>query len=126
MDDLLRQSDFVVLATPLTPETTNMITAKQLALMKPTATLVNVSRGLLVNHDDLATALQNGTIRGAALDVTYPEPLPRDHPLLKLDNVIITPHVASATEKTRLKMMQLAIENLLAGLQGEKLPCGVN
>ena len=126
MDDLLRQSDFVLLAVPVTPDTTNMITAKQLALMKPTATLVNISRGLLVNHEDLAIALQDGTIRGAALDVTHPEPLPRDHPLLKLDNVTLTPHVGSGTEQTRVKMMQLGIENLLAGLKGEKLPCGVN
>ena len=124
--DLLPQSDFVVLCTPLTSETTHMITAKELSLMKPTATLVNIARGGVVNHDDLTYALQNGVIKAAALDVTEPEPLPRDHPLLKMSNVTFTPHFGSATAKTRMKMMEVVVMNLRAGLKGEKLPFGVN
>ncbi|KAL9954995.1 hypothetical protein ACROYT_G042588 [Oculina patagonica] len=126
LKDLLRQSDFVVLCTPLTNETTNMITAREFSLMKPTATLVNISRGGVVNHTDLTNALQNGVIRAAALDVTEPEPLPRDHPLLKLSNVTFTPHFGSATADTRMKMMEVVMMNLKAGLKGEKLPFGVN
>ena len=94
--------------------------------MKPTATLVNISRGEVVNHTDLANALQNGVIRAAALDVTEPEPLPRDHPLLKLSNVTLTPHVGSATASTRMKIMEVGLKNLKAGLEGKKLPFGVN
>ena len=126
LDDLLSQSDFVMLCTPLTPETTNMITARVLSLMKPTATLVNIAPGGLVNHTDLTNALQNGVIRAAALDVTEPEPLPRDHPLLNLPNVTFTPHSGSATASTRMKMMEVVVMNLKAGLKGEKLPFGVN
>ena len=103
-----------------------MITARELALMKPTATLVNIARGGLVNHTDLTNALQNGVIRAAALDVTEPEPLPRDHPLLKLPNVTLTPHCGSATASTRMKMMEVVLMNLKAGLNGEKLPFGLN
>ena len=94
--------------------------------MKPTATLVNIARGGVVNHDDLTDALKNGVIRAAALDVTEPEPLPRDHPLLKMANVTLTPHFGSATANTRMKMMELAVMNLRAGLNGEQLPFGVN
>lgn len=126
LDDLLYQSDFVVLCTPLTSETTNMITTRELSMMKPTATLINISRGGVVNHTDLTNALQNGVIRAAALDVTEPEPLPRDHPLLKLSNVTLTPHFGSATAGTRMKMMEAILMNLKAGLIGEKLPFGLN
>ena len=115
-----------MLCTPLTSETKDMITAKELSLMKPTATLVNIARGGVVNHADLTNALQTGVIKAAALDVTEPEPLPRDHPLLKLPNVIITPHFGTATENTRMKVMEVAVMNLKAGLKGEKLPFGVN
>ena len=124
--DLLSQSDFVVLCTPLTSETKDMITAKELSLMKPTATLVNIARGGVVNHADLTNALQTGVIKAAALDVTEPEPLPRDHPLLQLPNVIIVPHFGTATANTRMKIMEVAVMNLKAGLKGEKLPFGVN
>jgi len=103
-----------------------MITAKELSLMKSTATLVNIARGGAVIHDDLTYALQTGVIKAAALDVTDPEPLPRDHPLLKLPNVTITPHFGSATANTRMKMMEVIVMNLKAGLKGEKLPFGVN
>ena len=89
--------------------------------MKPTAALVNVARGGVVDHDALADALKAGTIRAAALDVTEPEPLPRDHPLLRLDNLTIVPHLGSATEETRRKMAEVSVENLFAGLEGRPL-----
>ena len=90
--------------------------------MKPTATLINVGRGGTVNHDDLTAALQNGVIRGAALDATEPDDLPKDHPLFKMQNVIITPHIASYTESTFLKVFTAALDNLKAGIKGEELP----
>jgi len=94
--------------------------------MKPTATLVNVARGPVIDQDALAAALAERRIHAAALDVTDPEPLPRDHPLLRLENVIITPHLGSATEETRRKMAENSIENLFAGLEGGELPFRVN
>jgi len=103
-----------------------MITAKELSLMKPTATLVNITRGGVINRFDLTNALQTGVIKAAALDITDPEPLPRAHPLLKLPNVIITPHFGTAAANTRMKLMEIALMNLKAGLKGEKLPFGVN
>lgn len=124
-DELLAGSDYLVLTVPLTPETTRCVGGRELARMKPTAALVNVARGAVVDTDALTEALRNRTIRAAALDVTDPEPLPRDHPLLKLDNVIITPHLGSATEETRRRMAELSVDNLLAGLAGRPLPCQV-
>lgn len=121
LPDLLNQSDFVVLVTPLTPATRNLIGAPQLRQMKSSAILVNVARGGVVDHDALLTALREGWIHAAALDVTEPEPLPRDHPLLALDNLVITPHLGSATKQTRAKMAQRGIDNLLRGLNGEAL-----
>lgn len=94
--------------------------------MKSTATLVNIARGGIVNQTDLSKALQSGVIRAAAMDVTDPEPLPGDHPLLKLPNVIITPHMGSATVYTRMKMMEVVLMNLKSGLNGEKLPFRFN
>jgi glyoxylate reductase len=125
-DELLSTADYIVLTVPLTPETRGYIGRAELARMKPTATLVNVARGAVVDKDALADALSSRRIYAAALDVTDPEPLPRDHPLLKLDNVIITPHLGSATEETRRKMAELSIENLFAGLEGRELPFRVN
>ncbi|NXK39756.1 GRHPR reductase, partial [Piprites chloris] len=122
IDDLLQQSDFVLLAVNLTPETHKLIGKRELELMKPTATLINISRGLVVDQDALVEALQNKVIKAAALDVTYPEPLPRDHPLLKLKNVIITPHIGSATKKTRRIMMEEMTESIQAGLAGLPIP----
>ncbi|KAF2980523.1 hypothetical protein EK904_006337 [Melospiza melodia maxima] len=122
IDDLLQQSDFVLLAATLTPQTHKMIGKRELELMKPTATLINISRGLIVDQDALVEALQNKVIKAAALDVTYPEPLPRDHPLLKLKNVIITPHIGSATKKTRWVMMEEMAESIEAGLAGLPIP----
>ncbi|KAI9539992.1 hypothetical protein NQZ68_001925 [Dissostichus eleginoides] len=122
MDDLLKESDFVVLAVNLSPETTGLISTRELNLMKPTATLVNVSRGRVVDQDALVKALQSETILAAALDVTYPEPLPRDHPLLGLPNVLITPHVGTDTFSTSRKIVQRMVENAVAVLKGQSIP----
>ncbi len=125
LDDLLAQSDFVTLNMPMTPETRHMIGRRELTLMKPTAILVNAARGGVVDHDALVEALQNSGIWAAGLDVTDPEPLPRDHPLLGMDNVVIAPHLGSATRKTRIGMVTRTIENLIAGLTGQDLPSRV-
>nr|XP_051696398.1 glyoxylate/hydroxypyruvate reductase B [Oryctolagus cuniculus]XP_051696399.1 glyoxylate/hydroxypyruvate reductase B [Oryctolagus cuniculus]XP_051696400.1 glyoxylate/hydroxypyruvate reductase B [Oryctolagus cuniculus]XP_051696401.1 glyoxylate/hydroxypyruvate reductase B [Oryctolagus cuniculus]XP_051696402.1 glyoxylate/hydroxypyruvate reductase B [Oryctolagus cuniculus] len=122
MEDLLRQSDFVMLALRLTPETRGLLGRRELALMKPTAVLVNISRGLLVDQDALVEALQTGVIHAAALDVTHPEPLPRDHPLRGLKNVILTPHMGSATHQARRQMMEDLVESVLAALSGLPIP----
>ncbi|KAM6275357.1 putative 2-ketogluconate reductase isoform 2-T2 [Spheniscus humboldti] len=125
MEDLLQQSDFVMLVVNLTPETHKLIGKKELGLMKPTATLVNISRGAVIDQDALVEALQNKVIRAAALDVTYPEPLPRDHPLLKLNNIIITPHIGTATVQATCMMAEEAIANMLAVLKGQPIPSEV-
>jgi glyoxylate reductase len=121
LGELLRESDFVSLHAPLTSETRHMIDAKALGLMKSTAILVNTARGPLVDQGALYEALSEGTIGGAALDVTEPEPMPADDPLLSLRNVIVTPHIASASVATRSRMAMLAVENLLEALTG-RLP----
>lgn len=120
-DELLTTADYVVLTVPLTPETRGLIGRAELARMKPTAALINVARGPVVDTAALTEALEHRTIRMAALDVTDPEPLPRDHPLLTLDNVVITPHLGSATEETRRRMAEVSVENLMRGLAGEGL-----
>jgi glyoxylate reductase len=120
-DELLATADYVVLTVPLTPETRGLIGREGLARMKPTAILVNIARGPVVDTDALTEALTARRIFAAALDVTDPEPLPRDHPLLRLDNVIIAPHLGSATEETRQRMAEVSIENLTAGLAGRPL-----
>lgn len=122
LDDLLATSDFVMLCCPLTAETRAIINAATLRKMKPTATLVNIARGGVVDTPALYEALRDGTIAAAGLDVTEPEPLPREHPLLKLDNVVIAPHLGSATIETRRRMAEMSIDNLRAGLAGEPLP----
>ncbi len=121
LDDLLRESDYVMLTCPLTSETQNLINVETLARMKPTATLVNVARGAVVDTQALYEALRDGVIGGAALDVTEPEPLPRDHPLLQLDNLTLVPHLGSATVETRREMARLSVENLSLGLDGKPL-----
>jgi glyoxylate reductase len=123
---LLQQADFISLHTPLSEETRNLIDAKELALMKRSAVLVNTARGEIVNPDALYLALSSQQIAAAALDVTYVEPIPSDSPLLNLDNIIITPHIGSASLKTRTKMAKMAVENLIAGLIGKELPNCVN
>ncbi|XP_044514050.1 probable 2-ketogluconate reductase [Gracilinanus agilis] len=126
LDELLQQSDFVMLLLRLTPETHNMIGKRELGLMKSSAYLINIGRGQLVDQDALVEALQTGIIKAAALDVTYPEPLPRSHPLLKLKNVILTPHIGSATVQSRRVMMEDMVESLLAALNGLPIPNEVN
>ncbi|MCU0878468.1 MAG: D-glycerate dehydrogenase [Pirellulaceae bacterium] len=120
-DELLATSDFVMLTCPLTDATRGIIGREALARMKPTAILVNISRGPVVDMAALTAALTQRTIYAAALDVTDPEPLPRDHPLLALDNLVIAPHLGSATHETRQKMAEISVENLLRGLAGQPL-----
>jgi glyoxylate reductase len=122
LPDLLQRSDYVTLNLPLTAETRGIIGRAQLQQMRPTAWLINVARGGVVDHAALLEALEGGWIAGAALDVTEPEPLPRDHPLLHMDNAIIAPHLGSATRQTRRAMAQLTVDNLKAGLAGLPLP----
>ncbi|MFL5680765.1 MAG: NAD(P)-dependent oxidoreductase, partial [Chloroflexota bacterium] len=125
-EQLLARADFVSLHVNLTPETTHLINAEALRSMKKTAVLVNTSRGPVVDGAALHDALKRGDIAAAALDVTDPEPLPADDPLLSLDNCLVVPHIASASRATRGKMAQMAAANLLAGLRGERLPTPVN
>jgi len=120
--ELLERADAVSLHVPLTPETRHLIDAAALERMKPTALLVNTARGGVVDQDALARALHDGTIAGAALDVTDPEPLPPDHPLLDAPNLVVLPHIGSATHKARQGMADVAVDNLLAGLAGDPLP----
>lgn len=126
LETLLRESDFISLHTVLSPETRHLINRDTLALMKPSAILVNTSRGPVVDGQALYEALKAKKIFAAALDVTDPEPLPMDSPLLELDNLVIAPHIASASKPTRDKMSLMAAENLLAGLNGQRLPTCVN
>jgi len=126
LEELLAQSDFVSLHVNLTPETRGLINAEKLGWMKSTAVLVNTSRGPVVDPRALADALRAGTIFAAGLDVTDPEPIPADDPLLSLDNCLVVPHIASASSATRAKMAEMAAANLLAGLRGERLPTPVN
>ena len=114
--------DSITLHVPLLPETRGLIDESALRQMKPAAILVNTSRGPVVNMGALYRALSEGWIGGAALDVTDPEPLPPDHPLYTLANCLILPHIGSATRGTRKRMAELACENLLAGLGGQRLP----
>jgi glyoxylate reductase len=126
LDELLAQSDFVSLHCPLLPETYHLIDEVALRQMKPTAILVNAARGPVVDTDALVRALREGWIAAAALDVTDPEPLPSDHPLVNLPNCIVVPHIGSATIASRNLMATRAAENLLAGLRGQRLPYCVN
>ncbi|MEO7295010.1 MAG: D-glycerate dehydrogenase [Candidatus Limnocylindria bacterium] len=126
MDELLRESDFISLHVNLTDETHHLIDADALRSMKPTAVLVNTSRGPVVDPEALAAALSEGGIFAAGLDVTEPEPLPADHPLVQLPNCVVVPHIASASRVTRDRMAEMAADNLLAGLRGERLPTPVN
>lgn len=126
LETLLRESDFVSLHTVLNEETRHLINRDTLALMKPSAILINTSRGPVVDGQALYEALKANQIFAAALDVTDPEPLPMDSPLLELDNVVIAPHIASASKPTRDKMSLMAAQNLLAGVNGQRLPNCVN
>jgi len=122
LEDLLARADFVSLHCPLTAETRHLIDARALGRMRSGAILINTARGAIVDPVALRDALGAGTITGAALDVTDPEPLPENDPLLTAPNLIITPHIGSATHSAREKMAELAVENLLAGLAGRPMP----
>ena len=120
--DLLERADFVSVHCPLTPETHHLIDAPALHRMKPTAILINTTRGGVVDQEALQRALYDGVIGGAALDVTDPEPLPPDDPLFTAPHLIVVPHIGSATRHARERMADLAVENLLAALAGEPMP----
>ena len=122
LEELLDRSDHVIICTRLDDSTRGLIGADELARMRRTAYLVNIARGPIVDTDALVSALRKGEIAGAGLDVTDPEPLPGDHPLLELDNCLVVPHIGSASVRTRTEMARLAIENLIAGLEGRNLP----
>ncbi len=123
---LLRRSDFVSIHVPLNKETRHLIGTGELSAMKPTAILVNTARGAVVDQEALYEALRRKQILAAALDVTDPEPMSPDDPLLKLDNVLVTPHIGTQTEETGLNMSLMAAQNLIAGLKGESMPNCVN
>jgi glyoxylate reductase len=122
LDELLAQADFVSLHAPLTAATKGLIGERELALMKPTAVLVNTARGGLVQTAALERALRDGVIAAAGLDVTDPEPLPGDHPLLTAPNLVVVPHIGSASHRTREAMADMAVDNLLAALAGDRMP----
>jgi glyoxylate reductase len=121
-EQLLAEADYVSLHAPLTPETRHMMGAPEFRRMKNTAYLVNTARGGVVDQVALREALEQGEIAGAGLDVTDPEPLPKDDPLLSAPNLLVVPHVGSATIRTRSRMADMAVDNLLAALAGEAMP----
>jgi lactate dehydrogenase-like 2-hydroxyacid dehydrogenase len=121
-DQLLAQSDMVLICCSLSSKTTNLFDARAFSLMKSNAILINTSRGHIVDEKALVDALKSGLIRGAGLDVMRTEPLPLDDPLLSLDNVVLLPHIGSASYETRLEMAKLTAENVKAGLAGGDLP----
>lgn len=125
-ETLLRASDFISLHTPLTPDTRHLINSEAFSKMKSNAVLINTARGPVVDPEALYETLREKRIFGAGLDVTETEPLPLNSPLLTLDNIVIVPHIASASSATRDKMSLMAAQNLIAGLKGERLPNCVN
>ena len=126
LSELLARSDHIIVAVPLSEDTRHMFDAAAFAAMKSTATLVNISRGATVDTDALVHALRHGEIAAAGLDVTEPEPLPADHPLATLPNAFVIPHLGSSTERTRVAMARLAVDNVAAALAGRPLPATVN
>jgi glyoxylate reductase len=126
IEELLEQSTVVTLHCPLTDQTRGLIDADALRRMRDDAYLVNTARGPVVDTAALGEALEQGWIAGAALDVTDPEPLPADHPLLRAPNLVVAPHLGSASHETRAEMADIAVDNLLAGLSGEPLPHPAN
>jgi glyoxylate reductase len=126
LPELLGRSDFVSVHTPLNADTRGLLAAAEFALMKPNGILINTARGQVIDQEALIAALQTGTIGGAALDVADPEPLPLDSPLFALPNVIITPHIGSASLATRSRMAEMAARNIIAALAGETPPNAVN
>ncbi|MEE4145748.1 MAG: D-glycerate dehydrogenase [Halieaceae bacterium] len=126
LDELLQRSDFVSVHLALTPDTRDLLDADKIALMKPTAVLVNTARGGIVNEHALADALADGRLFAAGVDVFEREPVPADNALLGLPNVVVTPHIGSATLRTRARMADIAVGNALAALRGQAMPCCVN
>ena len=124
-DELLKTADFILVTVPLTPETKGMFGKEQFDAMKQGVRFINIARGKIVDTDALYEALASKKVAYAALDVTDPEPLPSDHKLLTLDNITVTPHIATSTVETRDAMAKLAAENIIAGLKGEPLPAEV-
>ena len=122
LDELLEQSDFVTLNCPLTEETHGLIGSREIGRMKPTAVLVNAARGPVWDQQAVLEALRAERLHAAATDVTDPEPLPRDHPLLAQENLVIFPHLGSATRQTRDAMSSMSVDNLVAGLEGREVP----
>ena len=120
LDEVLRAADFICVVLPLSPETEKLVGAREFALMRPQAIFINGSRGRIVDEAALIEALQQRKIHGAGLDVFEREPLPADSPLLAMPNVVALPHIGSATHETRLAMARLAVDNLIAGLDGER------
>lgn len=125
-ETLLRESDVLSLHAALTPETAGQFNAAAFAQMKPGAIFINTARGAMHNEQDLLAALQQNIIWGAGLDVTNPEPMDKNNPLLEMPNVAVLPHIGSATVEARNGMARMAVENVIAGLKGEVLPYGVN
>ncbi|XP_054261208.1 glyoxylate reductase/hydroxypyruvate reductase-like isoform X2 [Macrosteles quadrilineatus] len=122
LDELLKKSDFIFLTVPSNKDSKGLIDKNAFKKMKNTAILINSARGDVINQDDLVMALENKEIGGAGLDVTQPEPLPVDHKLLKFDNVVVTPHISSATFQAREKMAVLAAENIICALENKVMP----
>ena len=126
LSTLLSQSDFITLHINLNPSSHHLIGREELGIMKPTAYLINTARGGIVDSEALYDALKFRQIAGAAIDVFETEPIPAHHPILELDNLIITPHIASASKQTRARMAMIAVNNVIAGINGEHLPHCVN
>jgi glyoxylate reductase len=126
LEALLRGSDFVSVHVALTQETRNLLDADRIALMRPGAVLVNTARGGIVDEHALAAALASGELFAAGVDVFEREPVPADNPLLRLSNVVATPHIGSATTQTRIRMADMAVDNMIAALEGRVMPCCVN
>ncbi|CAO3586728.1 unnamed protein product [Absidia cylindrospora] len=124
-DNLLKNSDYITVCSALTPETQDMFDYTAFSKMKPTAVFVNTARGGIVKQDDLVRALEDGKVGAVALDVTTPEPLPTDHKLYQFPNCIVLPHIASATLETREKMATMALDNILAVMNGQPVPFGL-
>lgn len=126
IEDIFRFSDILSLHLNYTPAAYHLVNRERLSLMKPSAILVNTSRGAVVDSEALVWALQNKVIAAAALDVFDPEPIPPNHPLLFMENVVLTPHIASASRETRHRMAFMAVENVIAALEGKPIPYCAN
>ena len=126
LEDMLAEADFVVLVPPHTAETDHLMSWEQFKAMKPTGIMINAARGPVVDNEALYDALKTGKILRAAIDVTDPEPLPLDSPLFTLENLVIMPHIGSAVVETRRKMFSMAVEQLMMGLRGERIPNCIN